>query len=327
MHLLNQELIITLSAFVTYVIGVITFSPLLNKLKKRGYVGKDMYKVGHPPVPEMGGLGIAFAFLAGIIFLESVTSIPFIIYPSLFVLLFYFLFGLLDDILGIGTKEDLSHDKIIKIFIPLFFAFPLFRYVSTSLFIPGIGNIELGLIYLITVLPLFIMITANLVNMFSYYNGQSAGSVLIILVITTIKLFDIGETDLFYLILPFLGSTLAFLSYNLNPAGVFPGDCGDLLMGAVIGTTAVLSGLEFFMFIALLPLIINFLMVTYWFLSKKGDTDIKFGDVRKDGTIIAPNPYTIMWLFPYYFKLTERQTTFLMYVLVICSSITAYIFL
>ncbi len=314
----------TLSISITYIAGVIIFAPLLKKLKRKGYVGKDMYKLGHPPVPEMGGMGIAFAFLAGILFLMSIGEMPFSIYPALFVLLFYFIFGLLDDLLGIGGDEDVSHDKMMKILVPLFFAFPLTQYVSTSIHVSSY-TLQLGVIYLLIILPFYIMVCANLVNMFSYYNGQSAGTTLIILAFASLKLYRSGDIEILYLIFPFLGANLAFLSYNLQPAGVFPGDSGDLFMGAMIGIVAILGNMEVFIFIALIPLSLNFLMVAYWFLRDRRKTKTKFGDVRPDGTIDAPNQHTLMWFFPYHLSLTEKQTTFIMYFLVLLSTLLAWV--
>ncbi|MFO7990676.1 MAG: hypothetical protein R6U61_00085 [Thermoplasmata archaeon] len=315
----------TITILVTYVIGIIIFNPLLEKLRNKGFVGRDMYKKGHPRIPEMGGIGIAFAFLAGFLLLSVFTEIPYVAYLSVFVLMLYFLFGLLDDLLGIGGIKDVSYRKLIKIVIPLFFAFPLMNFSSDSVDIPYLGELYLGFFYPWIFLPVFIMVTSNLMNMYSYYNGQSAGTTVIVLFFLSMKLYSQGHMDIFYIIIPFLGATLAFLSYNVQPAGVFPGDSGDMLMGAAIGIVGVLSGYEAFVFIALLPLIINFLMVAAWFVEARGDLKVKFGDVRKDDTINPPNAKTLMWFFPSYIHLTERQTTVIMYILVLISSFTAWI--
>ncbi|MFO8109206.1 MAG: hypothetical protein R6U17_01590 [Thermoplasmata archaeon] len=320
---MEPGIILTVSISITYIAGVVILAPLLKKLKAKGYVGRDMYKPGNPPVPEMGGIGIAFAFLTGVIFLTSLGKMPLRIYPALFVLIFYFVFGLLDDLLGLGGSDELSHNKLVKMLVPLFFAFPLLEYVDTTVGLPTSDVINLGIVYLIIIVPFYVMVTANLVNMFSYYNGQSAGATVIILSFASLKLYRSGDTDMLYLVFPFLGATLAFLSYNLQPAGVFPGDSGDLFMGAIIGVVAVMGNLDVFIFIAMLPLSINFIMVAYWFLKEKR-LKTKFGDVRYDGTIIAPNPHTLMWFFPYHLRLTEKQTTLIMYALVSVSSLSAW---
>lgn len=320
---LNEGLVWTSALFFTYVIGLVLFDPLLKKLKKRGFVGKDMYKPGHPSVPELGGIGIALSYLVGFLFLSSIFELSILSYLISFVLIFYFIFGLIDDILGVGGASRFTHSTIVKMIVPLFFVYPLVNYVDDSLFIPTFGTINLGILYFIMILPLYVMVTANLVNMYSYYNGQSAGSTLIILAFLCIELYESGDLDSLIILFPFMGATLAFLSYNLQPAGVFPGDSGDMMMGAMIGIVAVLSNLEFFAFICLLPLTINFLMVAFWFLNERGKTRPKFGDVNEDGTIDPPNSNTLMWFFPDHFSMTERSTTLLMYLLVFISSFSA----
>ena len=320
---MESNVLLTMTILVTYLTGIFLFSPLLIKLKEHGFVGRDMYKLGNPKIPEMGGIGICFSFLAGILFLSVFMEIPYIIYLCVFVLMLYFVFGLVDDILAFGGN-DLSPTKRAKMLLPLFFAYPLARYVGTEIDIPIIGSIPLGALYPFLILPIFIMVCANLTNMFSYYNGQSAGCTLIILIFVVLKLNSEGHNDLFYVLYPFMGATMAFLSYNIYPAGVFPGDSGDLMMGAMIGIAATVGGIESFVFVALLPYIVNFLMVFWWFTFEKETVKVKFGDVRSDNTIDPPNNRTLMWLFPYYFRLTERHTTLIMYALVTLSCLTAW---
>lgn len=324
--LLDNTILFALTILVTYLSGIFLFSPLLSKLRAHGYVGRDMYKVGNPEVPEMGGIGICFAFLMGMLFISIIIDIPYVVYLVTFVLMLYFLFGLIDDLLGSG-KEDASPRKIVKMIIPFFFAYPLANHVSTSIELPYIGGVDLRIFYPLIVLPLFVMVCANLTNMFSYYNGQSAGSTLIVLVFVVLKLYSHGEHELLFILFPFIGACMAFLSYNIHPAGVFPGDSGDMMMGAMIGLCATLGNIELFVFVALLPLIVNFVMVAWWFIFDKKSDKIKFGGVRPDNTIKPPNNRTLMWFFPYYIKLTENQTTLIMYALVLASSTTAWIIL
>ncbi len=325
MYLLDTNVLFTITILVTYLTGIFIFSPLLVKLKTHGFVGRDMYKKGNPKIPEMGGIGICFAFLAGILFMSVFHEIPYLIYLSVFVLMLYFLFGLVDDILGVGGG-DVSPTKFAKMVIPLFFAYPLAHYAPTQIEIPLFGTVFLGSLYPYIILPVFIMVCANLTNMFSYYNGQSAGCTLIVLVFVVLKLNTLGRSDMLYILYPFMGAAMAFLSYNIYPAGVFPGDSGDLMMGAMIGIAATVGGIEAFVFVALLPLIINFLMVAWWFTMEKDDIKVRFGKVRSDNTIVPPNNRTLMWFFPYYFKLTERQTTLIMYSLVLLSCLAAWFF-
>ncbi|MFW6141541.1 MAG: hypothetical protein ACOC53_03160 [Candidatus Saliniplasma sp.] len=322
---IETKLLLTTALLVTYIIGILIFKPLLKKLKKEGFTGRDMYKLGYPSVPEMGGIGIAFTYLTGLLFLSSFHDIPSISYIVTFVLILYFFFGLVDDIVGVGGAFKFTHSEVVKILIPLFFAFPLIRYVDTSLKIPLLGTFEFGIVYMIVLMPVFIMVSSNLINMFSYYNGQSAGTTLIVLSFLALRLIETGKTDILFFLFPFMGATLSFLSYNIHPAGVFPGDCGDMMMGAMIGIVAILGNLEFYIFVCLLPLTINFLMVAFWFLSERGEDHKKFGKVDDNGNIDPPNAKALMWLFPALWPMDERKTTIIMYTLVFLSSLAAWI--
>ncbi|MGB9637107.1 MAG: UDP-N-acetylglucosamine-1-phosphate transferase, partial [Thermoplasmata archaeon] len=68
--------------------------------------------------------------------------------------------------------------------------------------------------------------------------------------------------------------------------------------------------------ILLAPMILHFLLAMYWVNFKRSKYEHKkFGDVRKDGTISAPHPYYLSWVFPYYFKLREEQITLITMIL------------
>ena len=43
--------------------------------------------------------------------------------------------------------------------------------------------------------------------------------------------------------------------------------------------------------------------------------EIKFGEVRYDGSLKVPNNLTLKWFFPYYYRLTEQQATLIMFLL------------
>ncbi len=322
---LGTQYIWVLTFLGTFIVGIIIIRPLKRKLKEEGFVGRDMYKLDKPPVAEMGGIIIVISLMAGILIIASLSRLPYVIYLTIFVLLLYFFFGLVDDILGISGSLDLTPQKIAKVVVPLFFAYPLAHQVDNVINLSFFGEVGIGILYPIIFLPVYIMVSANLMNMYSYYNGQSSGTTLIILAFATFRLYTLGRTELMFILFPFLGATLALLSYNYHPAGMFPGDCGDLLMGAMIGITATVGNLELFVFIALLPLTLNFLMVLGWLIKEGGEIETRFGEIDAQGHIDPPNRRTLMWLFPSYLPLTERQTTYIMWSLVLLSSLAAWL--
>jgi UDP-N-acetylglucosamine--dolichyl-phosphate N-acetylglucosaminephosphotransferase len=86
---------------------------------------------------------------------------------------------------------------------------------------------------------------------------------------------------------------------------------GSLTVGASLGVMIVMQGFIVSGFIMLIPHTINFLMYVYWRVKKY--PQFKFGKTRDDGTLEVPNNLTLKWVLPYYFRVTEKQSTYAMF--------------
>ena len=125
--------------------------------------------------------------------------------------------------------------------------------------------------------------------------------------------------------LPFirLESTRQLWFYNSYPAQIFEGNTGALMIGAGIGLAIIIKGYHFSGFVMLIPHTINFLMYVYWRIQhrlKPNDPRykiVKFGSVRKNGTLRVPNQFTLKWILPYKYKMTEQQAVYAMYILTV----------
>jgi len=47
------------------------YPPLINWIKKRGWIGYDIHKKSRTPTPESGGIGIAIALIIGSIIIGN----------------------------------------------------------------------------------------------------------------------------------------------------------------------------------------------------------------------------------------------------------------
>lgn len=65
----------------------------------------------------------------------------------------------------------------------------------------------------------------------------------------------------------------------------------------------------------LIPHTVNLLMYVYWRMDTQKYPRVKFVHIRKDVTIEVPNPLTLKWVLPYYFRMTEKQEAAEMYAL------------
>ena len=83
---------------------------------------------------------------------------------------------------------------------------------------------------------------------------QSLTSTLIVLSIMNEK------SEGLFLLIPLLGSLLAFFYYNKYPAKIFPGDTLIIFMGATIGCAAIINDLKIEGAILLSPMIFEFFL-------------------------------------------------------------------
>ena len=289
----------------------------------------DMYKFDKPKIPTHGGVVVLFIviFVCSILPLIgkllgrlsiNYVELEILDVSILFVITIFGLFGVFDDLVNLPWLP--------KIFIPVCFSFPLLLFFNPeTLVIPHIINIELSHefisgfdysdIFKFLIIPVYIMVVSNLVNMHSGFNGLQTGLSTIVLITIMIKIYI--DDDVTNIIVPatFLGGMLALWFYNKYPSRIFEGNIGPLAFGAVIGTFIVIKELYFFGIIILFPHIIDFLMLCY--IRLKGYTFVKFGKLNSDGTIDAPNPIKVKFLLPYYYKLTEPQVVNICYLITI----------
>jgi UDP-GlcNAc:undecaprenyl-phosphate/decaprenyl-phosphate GlcNAc-1-phosphate transferase len=84
----------------------------------------------------------------------------------------------------------------------------------------------------------------NVVNFSDGVDGLAAGVCAISAVAFSIIAFDLGRDAAGVLAAIVAGAALGFLIHNFHPASVFMGDCGALLLGYLLGCTAVQGTLK-----------------------------------------------------------------------------------
>ena len=308
--------IIALSVFLSFAFAMLLTPITIKILRRRGILAVDYYKRERREVPKSGGIAVISASLLSfsvLILFESTylhnhCNIDFV---AILLMLFYGIFGAIDDFTDIGRP--------IKIFFPLILSLPaLITAHSTEIFLPFIGFFDFSYFFYVIII-VYIMVVSNLVNMHSGFNGLASGLSAILIATLLVKIAMKGGDFIFLGCV--LGATLGFLWYNWYPARVFLGNIGSLSVGAVIGYAIVAFGFFISGFIMLIPHTANFILYVYWRLMHKMRPEderfkmVKFGRVREDGTIEVPNRLTLKWILPYYFKMTEKETVLAMYAL------------
>ncbi len=235
-------------------IGILLFSVLVTvtlseflipRLKRFGITGKDVNKEGRPEVAEMGGLAIVAGFTAGVllaIMLNTFNGLGFNITYVLAALVTIHAMGF------IGIVDDLLDiPQMVKAFLPLAAAVPLVAVSaagSTAMTIPFVGSVDLGILYIVVLIPMGIAVSSNLTNMLAGFNGMEAGMGSVMMLVMALLAFMHGSNEMLVLFLPMLGALLGFLRNNWYPARVFPGDVGNLTIGAVLASGVIIGNME-----------------------------------------------------------------------------------
>ena len=133
----------------------------------------------------------------------------------------------LADLVGLSTIESSPGVETVGFIIP----------------IPGSGDgIPVDLIYWVgtAVIAVFVLGGCNASNLIDGLDGLLSGvtamaSVGLLVIALGLAVFDDGALDAsrVVLVLCVLGACLGFLPHNFNPATIFLGDCGSLLLGFV----------------------------------------------------------------------------------------------
>jgi len=251
----------------TFVLAFI-LTPYFGKLmKKAGIVGIDVHKLDKREVPEMGGLALLLSISLVALALVRADWVV-----SIFLLVG--LVGILDDLVNLRQ----SH----KVILTFFSTSPLLFYIKRNYITILALKIKLGIIALL-VFWLYIVVSANLVNMLAGFNGLEVGTSSIIFLVIAL----LSEGDVRKLALVAFFASLGFLYWNRYPARIFPGDTGTLSLGALIGILAILGELEFPVAIMLIPHTIDFLLKAR--VRFKGKS-LGRTRVLEDGTLVPP-PY------------------------------------
>ncbi|MEG1496432.1 MAG: MraY family glycosyltransferase [Clostridiales bacterium] len=223
-----------LIAFLVGLTVAFIMTPLTKKLSMHlGVVDKpDARKVHTGIMTRLGGLGIYFGFLAGVIVYGdySPTLVGVMLSSTIIVAV-----GFIDDVKNISPKMKLL-GQIVAAIILMLFGVSL-EYITN----PINGNlINLGLWgYPITLI--WLVGISNAVNLIDGLDGLASGVSGIAALSLAVVSFAKGVSLSGGLALILVGSILGFLRYNFHPAKLFMGDCGSLFLGFILGVLSLLG--------------------------------------------------------------------------------------
>ena len=226
-----------LEYFVPFLIALIVayvLTPGVKKLAiKVGAVDKpNARKVHTHAIPRLGGLAIYVGFMAAVLFCVPVRHelLGLLLGCTAIVAL-----GIWDDICNIPAKVKLV-GQIVAACIPIAFGIQiewLTNPFGTLIVLPELVAIPVTIFWIIGF--------TNTVNLIDGLDGLAAG----VSFIASVSMFLLAYTMNQYLpamiIVAMAGAALGFLQYNFNPAKIFMGDTGSMLLGYTMAVAAVLG--------------------------------------------------------------------------------------
>jgi UDP-GlcNAc:undecaprenyl-phosphate GlcNAc-1-phosphate transferase len=216
------------------VVPLLLKAALVTNLFQRG---QDLHHAHQKPIPRLGGLALAAAFIGIEIFTavvcpEQRTNTPgrsVVVITSLAM----FALGFRDDLKPLGAKRKLLGQILIAGAVCVFgigiqrFKIP---FVATIIDLGGWG-------VLITIVWLVGM--TNLINLIDGVDGLAAGICLMLMALLAYVGHQSGSFEL--LVSGMAGALLGFLWFNFPPARIYLGDGGAYFLGFQIGMFAILS--------------------------------------------------------------------------------------
>jgi UDP-N-acetylglucosamine--dolichyl-phosphate N-acetylglucosaminephosphotransferase len=285
---------IALSFAVSYLV-----IPIFNRfMVATGIVGRDIMKKTSKPIADMGGPGVITGFLLGVFlfigfelfFLNNAEDLVYLL-ASLNTILIITVIGIFDVLTslmkrreGKGVFESMKRRGIpswFYFFIPLPAAVPLMAVNAgiTSMVLPFVGRVQLGMIYPLVLVPLAVLCCSNATNFIAGFNGLEAGMGIVLHISLGIFALATNHLAAAVIALTFAAALTSFLRYNWYPAKVFPGDL-NYTIGAVTACVTILGNMEKFAILCFTPWILEAILKAF-----SGFNAENYGILQEDGTV------------------------------------------
>lgn len=237
----KQIYISILTACVPFLISVVIM-PFIKKIAE--HIGAmdipDSRKVHSEPKARLGGLGIFFSFLIGLMLFVDISNFSTLVNRRIMSILvgsiIVVITGMCDDIKPLKAKEKLLF-QILSACIVVFYGNLLLDKLT-------VFGYTINFSYFAYPLTIFFIVACeNIINLIDGLDGLAGGiSSIFFASVVTICLFAnrvFGFEFIFSLIM--LGATLGFLVHNFYPSKIFMGDSGSLFLGFTISIISLLG--------------------------------------------------------------------------------------
>ncbi len=195
-------------------------------------VPKDARKIHNKPMPYFGGLAIYVSIIACMVVYmpHTSTNLHIIAGATLIVLT-----GIVDDMYDMPAKVKLLM-QIIAALIAIKGGVQI-HFITNPLSETGMSYLFNGLSYIITLI--WLVGITNTINLIDGLDGLASG---VASIAATTLLFTASKMGHDFIVMQcaiIAGASLGFLPFNFNPAKIFMGDTGSMLLGYMLAVTSV----------------------------------------------------------------------------------------
>lgn len=224
---------VNLAACVTSFLVSFMILPLIIKytLSKNLVDIPGRRKIHKKVTPSLGGIAIFLGFLVAAVIWMDFNQWDFIRYilASLFII---FMIGVRDDLVPFRALHKL-YGQIVAIVILLFSGISIQSFYGFL----GVDVIPTWVGYPLTVFS--IVVITNAFNLIDGLDGLAASVGLVALMAFGLWFFWVGDTTFSLFAFALVGGILAFLVFNWQPAEIFMGDTGAMVIGMMLSIMVI----------------------------------------------------------------------------------------
>jgi len=203
-------------------------------------VPKDARRVHKSPIPRLGGLAIFLGFILSVLLFADITrQIQGILIGAVIIVII----GVIDDIKPLRAYIKLII-QIVAALVAVYFGVVIDIF-SNPLVFSAFDYVPLGY-FSIPVTVFWIVAITNSVNLIDGLDGLAVGISAISSIVMLIIALMVADLNVAIILAALTGACFGFMPFNFNPAKIFMGDTGALLLGYVLATLSILGLFKFY---------------------------------------------------------------------------------
>ena len=200
----------------------------------------DARRLHKSPIPRLGGLAIFIGFLLSVVVLADIDrQVQGVLIGAVLIIIL----GVIDDVVQLPALVKFVI-QILAALIAVYHGVVIDFFSNPIIFSP-VEYVSLGYLS-IPITVIWIVAITNSVNLIDGLDGLAVGVSTISSVVMLIIAWMVSDPNVAIIMAALAGACLGFIPYNFNPAKIFMGDTGALLLGYVLATVSIISLFKFY---------------------------------------------------------------------------------